>query len=108
MARGINEIELVALSIFFRGVIQRDRMRFDGDAALALEIHGVQHLSLHLTRLKATTYLDEAVGQCGLAVIDMGDDGEVADVLDIGHGMGLPRKYERTGRNGRCKGADST
>jgi hypothetical protein len=30
--------------------------------------------------------LDKTVGQGRFAVIDMGDDGKVADVLTVGHG----------------------
>ena len=58
-------------------------MRLDGDAALALEIHRVEHLRFHLARLQRAGQLEEAVGERRLAVIDVGDDGEVADVLRI-------------------------
>jgi hypothetical protein len=40
--------------------------------------------------------MDDAVRQCGLAVVDMGDDGKVADVLH--QGSGWPRKKVITGR----------
>ena len=33
-------------------VVQADRMGLDGDAALALEVHGVEHLRLHLAGLQ--------------------------------------------------------
>ena len=85
MAGGIDEVELVLLAVLLRGVIQRDRMRLDGDAALALQIHGIEHLRLHLAVFEAAANLDEAVCQRRLAVVNVGDDGEVADVLDIGH-----------------------
>ena len=85
MAGGVDEVELILLAAHLGGVVQRDRVRLDGDAALALEVHGIQHLGLHLAVLEATADLDEAVGQRGLAVVDVGDDGEVADVLDVGH-----------------------
>ena len=45
MARGIHEIECVFLTIL-GPVLHRDRMRLDGDAALALQIHGVKDLLL--------------------------------------------------------------
>ena len=54
-------------------------MRLDGDAALALEVHGVEDLRLHLARLQRAGHLEEAVGQRRLAVVDVRDDGEVAD-----------------------------
>ena len=55
-------------------------MRLDGDAALALEIHRVEELRLHLARLERAGDLEEAVGQRRLAVVDVRDDGKVADV----------------------------
>jgi hypothetical protein len=55
-------------------------LRLDGDAALALDIHGIEHLLLHLARRQAAGLLDQPVGQRRFAVVDMGDDGEVADV----------------------------
>ena len=54
-------------------------MRLDGDPALALQVHGVEELLLHLARLEGAGELEQAVGQRGLAVVDVRDDGEVAD-----------------------------
>src|SRR5581483_4970360 len=53
----------------------------DGDAALALEIHRVEDLRLHLALGETTAALDEAIRQRRLAVVDVRDDREVADVL---------------------------
>ena len=41
----------------------------------------------HLARLEPAAQLDQAIGERRLAVIDMGDDGEIADVGEIGHGL---------------------
>ena len=54
-------------------------MSLDGDPALALEIHRVEDLRLHLTRLERAGELEQAVGQRRLAVIDVRDDREIAD-----------------------------
>ena len=54
-------------------------MRLDGDAALALEVHRVEHLRLHLARLEGAGDLEKAVGQRRLAVVDVRDDREIAD-----------------------------
>ena len=51
----------------------------DGDAAFALEVHGVEHLGFHLARLEGAGQFKEAVGERRLAMVDMRDDGEVAD-----------------------------
>ena len=77
MARRVDEIELVALAVLLRRVIKSDRLRLDGDSALAFELQGIEHLGLHLAGFQAATELDETVRQRGLAVIDVGDDREI-------------------------------
>ena len=54
-------------------------MRLDGDAPLALEIHGVEHLGLHLAGLERAGELEEAICQGRLAVVDVGDDREITN-----------------------------
>src|SRR5271156_5492676 len=63
--------------------MQADTFRFDGDAALALEIHGVEHLRLHLTLSERAGELEQTVGQGRLAVVDVRNDAEIADVLGV-------------------------
>ncbi len=65
-------------------------MGLDGDAALALEVHGVEDLRLHLARLQRAGDLEEAVCERRLAVVDVRDDREVADetgVHDVGEAL---------------------
>ena len=81
VAGRIDEVELVDLPVT-RLVWQRHRLGLDRDATLALDRVVVEHLRFHLARGEATAQLDDAVGQRGLAVIDVGDDGKIAD---IGH-----------------------
>ena len=84
MPRGVHEVEFVD----FTGlglVLHRDRMRFDGDAALAFEVHGVEHLILLLADLDGAGVFEEAVGEGGLAVVDVGND---AEITSIGGGHG--------------------
>src|SRR5262249_5196194 len=76
VARSVDHVELVALAIP-RLVVERDALRLDGDAAFALELHGVEHLILHLARLEAAGELDQAVRQRGLAVIDVSNDRKI-------------------------------
>src|SRR6185369_10265379 len=52
------------------------------DPALALDIHGVEHLFLHLAGLQRPGGLDQAVGQRRFAMVDMRNDGEVAYIRD--------------------------
>ena len=49
-------------------------MRLDGDAALTLEIHGIEDLGFHLARLERAGELQKAICQGRLAVVDVGDD----------------------------------
>ena len=78
MARRVDQVQLVELPVL-GAIVEAHGLRLDGDAALPLDIHGIEHLLLHLPRRKPAAELDQAVCQRRLAVVDMGDDGEVAD-----------------------------
>ncbi len=80
MARRIDEIQQIGLAISGR-VLQRYALRFDGDAAFTLDIHGIEDLLRHLTLAQTPATLDDAVGKRGFPVIDMGDDRKIANVL---------------------------
>ena len=43
----------------------------------------VEHLGLHLPRIEAAAFLDESVRQRRFAVIDMSNDGKIADILHL-------------------------
>ena len=79
MARGVDEVELVFDAVV-GGVREADGVALDGDAPLPFDVHGVQDLVPELAFSHHAGPLDEAVRQGGLAVVDMGDDAEVADV----------------------------
>ena len=85
MPRRVDEVDLVVEPVA-RPVLQRDRLSLDRDAALALEVHRVEHLILHLARREPAAQLNESIGKRGLAVIDVRDDREVADPF---HGVWL-------------------
>ena len=84
MTRRIDEVQLIGLSIS-SVIIEGHALGFDGDSALALDVHGVQNLLLHLSVGEAPAMLDEPVSQRRLAMVDMGNDGEVPNVVEIGH-----------------------
>src|SRR5690606_42055734 len=67
------------------GVVEGNALRFDGNTALAFDVHGGQHLSLHFTVTKTATDLNKTVWQGGFAVVNMGDDGEVTNVVQLAH-----------------------
>ena len=89
MAGGVDEVQLVTLAVLLGRVIKSDRLRLDGDAAFTFELEGIEHLILHLAGFEAAANLDEAVRERGLAVIDVGDDREIACALHQGE-VGLP------------------
>ena len=92
----VDHVQLVGLAV--AGLVaQRHALRLDRDAALALQVHGVEHLGLHLALFQPAAQLDEAVGERGLAVIDVRDDGKVADQLHQGAG-GLAAAADYSGR----------
>ena len=62
MAWGIYEIEQIVLSIRCQ-IVHRNRMTFDGNAAFALQVHGIQKLFLHFSLHHRLGTLEESVGQ---------------------------------------------
>ena len=80
MARRVDQVQAVFAAVA-RRIRQRRGLRLDRDAALALEVHRVEHLLFHLAVGQAAAALDDAVGQRRFAVIDVGDDREIADVV---------------------------
>ena len=80
MAGRVDQIQVV-LAAVGRGVLERRGLRLDRDAALALQVHRIEHLRFHFAIAQAAAALNQAVGQRRFAVVDMRDDRKVADVL---------------------------
>ena len=87
VAGRVHQVENVGLAVLGL-VFEPDGLRLDGDAALALDVHGIEHLLDHVARRHRSGLLDQPVGERRLAVVDMGDDREIADIVDGvgGHG----------------------
>ena len=83
MTGGVDQVQAVGLAVL-RLVGQRGGLRLDGDAAFLFQVHGIEHLRLHLALGQPAAMLDQAVGQRGLAMVDVGDDGKIADQV-LGH-----------------------
>ncbi len=90
VARGVHQVEDVGLAVLGQ-IFEPDRLGLDGDAALALDVHRIEHLLDHVALGHRPRLLDQPVGERRLAVVDMGDDGKVADVVDgvDGHERGI-------------------
>ena len=81
---GVDQVELVVLAVL-RRVGDAHGLALDGDAALALQVHLVEELLLHVARGDGARAFEDAVGQGRLAVVDVRDDAEVADVGERSH-----------------------
>ena len=80
MAGGVDQIKDIGFAVF--GVIRHgDGVRFDGDAAFALQIHAVQQLILHVAERDGAGLFQNAVGQSGFAVVDVRDDAKIAGMV---------------------------
>lgn len=53
----------------------------DSDSLLALQVHAVQKLGFHIAALHGAGQLQQPVGQSRFAMVDMGDDTEIADMV---------------------------
>ena len=85
MSRRVDQVQDVLLARF-RRVVQPDRVGFNRDPALTLEVHGIEHLRFHLARLKRAGELEETIRERRLAVVDMRDDRKVTDIGRV-HGL---------------------
>ncbi len=84
VAGGVDDVDLRLGSA---GAVVLDRGVFceDGDAALAFEVVGVHDaFGYGLVRAKCAGLAKHGVDEGGLAVVDVGDDGDVADGLGAG------------------------
>ena len=82
MPGGVDEIQRVGLSVFIR-IVEPGGLLLDGDAPLPLEVHRVQDLRLHVPLLHGAGRFNEPVRQRGLAVVDVGDDGKIANQVCV-------------------------
>src|SRR5438874_13831413 len=92
MARRIDDVDAGVLPL------HRGRLGQNGDAALALQIVGI-HRALNLALVVAVDagLLQQAVDESGLAVVDVGDDGDVTKVHGSSSGRAMARSRRKTG-----------
>ena len=82
---GVDQVELIGIAVV-RLVHHAHGVGLDGDAAFALEIHGIEDLSLHFAACHGAGELKQAVAQRRLAMVDVGNDGEIAKEAYIHEG----------------------
>ena len=90
MTRGIDQIEMIELTVF-GAIIDTYRLALDRDAAFALDIHRIEQLLFHIARRDRFGKFEDTVRERRFAMIDVGDDREIADILRVdGHGSFNP------------------
>jgi len=82
VAGSVDQVEAIFVAVVSQ-VMETDALCLDGDAALALQVHRIEDLGLHLTLGQRAGEFEQAVGERGLAVVDVSNDTEIADVLGI-------------------------
>ncbi len=82
VTRSVDEVQGVAAPV------DADVLGFDGDSPLALQIHRVEVLRTHVAGIDGVGELQNAVAEGALAVVDVGNDREVANAREI-HGRSL-------------------
>jgi hypothetical protein len=88
VARGVDKVELV-FSAVGGSIVELDGAGFYRYPALALEVHIVEDLVLHLARRYRARKLEHAVGESGFTVIYMGYDAEIPYIFPRGQGHRL-------------------
>ena len=70
----VDQVQLVPLPV------HAHRLRLDRDPPLALEVHRVEQLLAHVAVRDRVGHLEDAIGERRLAMVDVRDDREVADL----------------------------
>ena len=81
---GVDQVKHICLAVL-RHIINAHSVGLNSDAALALDIHAIQHLRLHVPFGDGVCLLDQTVSKGGFTVVNMGHDREIADVFQVGH-----------------------
>ena len=80
MTRRVDQIQNILLPVLCL-IRKPGRLQFDRNAALALDIHIIQILLLHISSLHQPRLLNEAVSQGGLSVIYVCNNAEIPNIV---------------------------
>ena len=67
-----------------------DGSEFDRNPLFAFKLHGIEKLGFHFARGNRASQLHHAVGDGGFAVVDMGNDAEIANFRGVHYDIILP------------------
>ena len=84
VSRRVDQVDFVLLPI--DRVVDGDGARFHGDAAFPLDLEIVEDLFAELAHRDRAALQQQLIGERAFAVVDMGDDREVANETLIKHG----------------------
>ena len=79
MSRSVDKIKHIILAI--DAVIHLYGMALYSNASLSLQIHVIKHLSLKILTCNSVGILQQTVGKCAFAVVNMGYYAEVANIF---------------------------
>ena len=82
MSRCVDKVKGIAFAIACL-VLHLNGVALDSDTLLALKIHIIEHLSLHLTLIQRVCLLQQTISKCTLTVVDMCDNAKVAYILHL-------------------------
>ena len=89
MTGRVDEVQDIVLAVALAAPVHAHGLRLDGDAALPLQLHAVEELVLRLARRHRPGLLQQPIGERALAVVDVRDDGEIAQMGVFGGHLGL-------------------
>jgi hypothetical protein len=73
-------------------------MALDRNAPLPFQIHIVKNLLLHRFACHRIGHLKKSVGQCAFAMVDVGDNAEITNLV---HGVPLLENFRKDTKNSR-------
>ena len=86
MTWSIDHVQDIFLAINARAPWQTDCLRLNSDSAFAFNIHSIEILGAHIALLYDFSDAQHAIGECRFAVIDVGNDAEIANLRRVGCG----------------------
>ncbi len=81
--RGVDHVQDVFFAVLF--VDHADGVCLDGNAAFAFQVHVIEELVHHFVLGDRLGQFNHSVGQGGFAVIDVGDNAKITDIVVLRH-----------------------
>ena len=81
MSGRIDQVEIIGFTILFQ--FHLNGMAFYGNSPLAFQVHIIQHLFLQVPSGYRPGQFQQAVSQRTFPMVNMGDDAEIAYVINV-------------------------